>query len=400
MNKQPARTLVSMAFLAILLLGSVEVYACSKFDIKCKVKEAADKASDEAKSVGRDVQHASDQASAAALDTEAKANGFAHAAEAETSSKAMGFASYAIRMEQESADISNNEYKSLKAAASKAYASDLAQAKNAYVATQNTLKTMLKDTDSLLSFMKKQCTAGSVLNNFGKITPYGTKLTKLSGDEKQALNRLLRALMRKNPIDAQTASDLKAIGTSIGMITQNGVSLVGNAFQSNWGIYIGPSGSYDGLGGGVAVGFNVDTFPQQNGKFNMAITISGGVSATLGTADAGPAGGLDFGLSWGPGSSQAANGLTYTFSGSAMGFNTGLSWALPTPMISLLTGHPHNINPETLKSAATQQVTAPFTSLCAGPGISAGITIPFEPQDAANGSFSAGYTQVVSKGQF
>ena len=104
--------------------------------------------------------------------------------------------------------------------------------------------------------------------------------------------------MRKNPIDAQTASDLKAIGTSIGMITQNGVSLVGNAFQSNWGIYIGPSGSYDGLGGGVAVGFNVDTFPQQNGKFNMA------------------------------------------------------------------------------------------------------ITIPFEPQDAANGSFSAGYTEVVYKGQF
>ena len=184
MNKHPARTLVYMAFLGILLAGSVEVYACSKFDIKCKVKEAADKASDEAKSVGRDVQHAADQASAAALDTEAKANGFAHAAEAETSSKAMGFASYAIRMEQESADISNNEYKSLKAAASKAYASDLAQAKNAYVATQNTLKTMLKDTDSLLSFMKKQCTAGSVLNNFGKIAPYGTKLTKLSGDEK------------------------------------------------------------------------------------------------------------------------------------------------------------------------------------------------------------------------
>jgi hypothetical protein len=83
-----------------------------------------------------------------------------------------------------------------------------------------------------------------------------------------------------------------------------------------------------------------------------------------------------------------------------MGFNTGMSWSLPTPMISLLTGNPHNINLESLKSAAVQQVTSPFTSLCAGPGISAGITIPFEPQAAANGSFSAGYTQVVSKAQF
>ena len=394
------KNILKIIALGLLLHGSASVYACSKFDIKCKLKEAADKASNEAKTVGKDITKAANDAASKALEVEAKANGFANAAEAETASKAMGFASYAERMEKDSLDIAGKEYNTLKKDAVKAYATDLAAAQKAYVATQNSLKTMLKDGDSLLSFMKNQCTAGSVLSNFGKIAPYGAKMTKLSGDEKQALNRLLRALMRKNPIDAQTASDLKSIGTSIGMISQTGVSLVGNAFQSNWGIYVGPSGSYDGLGGGVSVGFNVDTFPQRNGKFNMAITISGGVSATLGTADAGPAGGLDLGLSWGPGSSQAASGLSYTFSGSAMGFNTGLSWSLPTPMISLLTGNPHNINVESLKSAAVQQVTSPFTSLCAGPGISAGITIPFEPQAAANGSFSAGYTQVVSKAQF
>ena len=155
------KNILKIIALGLLLHGSASVYACSKFDIKCKLKEAADKASNEAKTVGKDITKAANDAASTALEVEAKANGFANAAEAETASKAMGFASYAERMEKDSLDIAGKEYNTLKKDAVKAYATDLAAAQKAYVATQNSLKTMLKDGDSLLSFMKNQCTAGS-----------------------------------------------------------------------------------------------------------------------------------------------------------------------------------------------------------------------------------------------
>jgi hypothetical protein len=280
------------------------------------------------------------------------------------------------------------------------YKSGLSDAQTAYAQSQAGLKQFLSVSTNLLNYMKQQCESQGVQNNFGAITPYVKKFSSLSPASQSALIRIIRTITRGSPVDQQVAADMRVIGKEVGLISQNGVSLIGNAFQSNWGISIGASGGSNGLGGNTSIGFSIDTYPQSNGRYNMALTTSAGASATFGTADLGPGGSIDFSLGWGPGSSTGAEGTTWGVGGTVAGIDVALTWTVPGSLMQMfITGQPA-ITPQNLGMAILQGPMNQIKALCAGPGISAGVGVSVGAEAGPNISLNPGYTHVLKTWQF
>jgi len=255
---------------------------------------------------------------------------------------------------------------------------------------------VINNPNSLANYVKGVC-VGQATGNWGKITPFVNKALALNDDGKKALYRVLRTLGRGSTPDQQTAADMKVVGQALGMVTTNGLALVGNAYQSNWGISLGTSGGWvAGVNGSVS--FSMDTYPT-NGKYKMAVAVNSGVQVAAGVGILSPGATIGFGLGWGPGSSVDASGVTMTLGGAVGGIDVGAQWTIPPVLATAMVNDASrgSFSAQSLQSALTGQLDANIQAVCQAPGISAGVSIPTSG-NMGDATFSPGYTHVVWTG--
>jgi vacuolar-type H+-ATPase subunit H len=326
----------------------------------------------------------------------AKVKGWADLAAADAKSQAMGFKNYAERMAKDSAALSKGEFDKIRAQALASYSNALNDAKATYEDGRKALGPVIKTADSLANYVANTCSSQAT-SNWGKIKPYANKVTSLSGDAEQALNRVVRTIGRGSTPDEQTMRDMKTLGQSLGLITGNGLALVGNGYQSNFSISVGGSAGWV-ASLNTSVGFAMDTYPT-NGKYNMAVTVSTGVQVATGTSVLAPGASIGFGLGWGPGSATGAEGTTMTAGGSVGGIDVSASWTFQNDLAKALVNDAKTgkFNPAGLKKALTKQVTSVIETVCTVPGISAGVSFP-SSQNLGNVTYTPGYTHVIWTG--
>lgn len=329
---------------------------------------------------------------------QATAYNWSNLATADAASTAMGFRNYGERMAADSKQISQAEFAQIRTSALSNYSSGFSEAQNAYDKSRTALQPVLKTANSLANYVANTCSS-SATSSWGKITPYVSKAKGLDAATQDALSRVLHTLARGSKPDQQTAADMLALGKALGMVTDNGLALVGNAYQSNFSVSVGGSGGWIG-GANASVSFGMDTFPT-NGKYNMAVAVNAGVQVAAGTADIEPGATVGFGLGWGPGSAGGAEGQTLTAGGTAGGVDVAAQWTVPPSLAQALAtdAAKNGFNAASLKNALTSTVTADIQSVCQAPGISAGVSIPV-PANMGDVTLSAGYTHVVWKGTF
>ncbi len=333
---------------------------------------------------------------------EALANDWSSLVAADTASVAMGFKNYADRMEEDSENIGfsmkGSEYGQLRSQVVKNYGPELQTAANKYEVARKNLVPVISKANSLANYVANTCKT-SATGNWSKITPFVNKATKFDAETKEAVFRVLRTLARGSNPDQQTATDMLALGKALGMVSANGLALVGNETKSNFSLSLGSSAGWIG-GVNASVSFAMDTFPT-NGKYGMAVTVSTGIQVAAGTADLQPGATFGFGLGWGPGSAAGAEGQTLTAGGQAGGVEVAAQWALPPSLVQLLATDAarNDLSADSLKEALTTTVTDSIKTVCQVPGISAGVGIA-SAANMGNVTFSPGYTTVVWKGAF
>ena len=331
-----------------------------------------------------------------AANLEAKAYKWSSLAAADTASAAMGFKNYAERMDADSMPVGAAEYSVVRTSALKNYGPALSQASAKYEVARKNLVPVLSQANSVANYIANTCKAGAT-SSWGKITPFVNKAKALDAKTQDAVFRLLRTLARGSKPDQQTATDMLAVGQALGMVTANGLALVGNAYKSNFSISVGGSGGWI-AGVNSSVGFAMDTFPT-NGKYGMAIAVNTGVQVAAGTADLQPGATIGFGLGWGPGSAADGEGQTLTAGGEAGGIDVAAQWTLPPSLVQVLATDVarNGFDVNSLKDALTSSITDNITTMCQAPGISAGVSIP-SSANLGNVTFSPGYSYVVWKG--
>jgi hypothetical protein len=315
----------------------------------------------------------------------------------------MGFKNYFDRMEQTSKNIGRDkwgrpDYTGLLERAGANYGPEFRAAANKYEAARKVLDPVILKTNSVANYVANTCKT-SATGSWGKITPFVNKATKFNPETQEAVFRLLRTLAGGSNPDHQTATDMLDVGKALGMASNAGFALVGNAVKSNFSISLGGGGGWIG-GVNASVSFAMDTFPT-NGKHNMAVTVSSGIHVAAGTADLQPGASFGFALGWGPGSAAGAEGQTLTAGGDAGGVDVAAQWTLPPSLVQILATDAarNDLNADSLKEALTTTVTDSIKTVCQAPGVSAGVSIP-SSANMGNVTFSPGYTTVVWKGAF
>jgi len=326
----------------------------------------------------------------------ATANTWANVAEADTASRAMGFKNYAERMAKDSEVVGRDQYAVLRYNALQAYTNGSNQAKNAYESARVAVAPVVNTAWSLANYVKGIC-VNQATNNWGKITPFVSKVNALDANGKGEVYRIIHTLARGNTPDRQTMRDMKLVGEHLGLIAANGVALVGNAYQSNWGISLGASGGWI-AGVNSSVSFSMDTYPT-NGQYKMAIAVNSGVQVAAGSGDLAPGASIGFGLGWGPGSSVDASGTTMTAGGALGGIDVAAQWTFQPVIAQAIADNARsgNFTQETLQTALTSAVVSNIQSVCQTPGISAAVNFP-SPGNLGDVTFSPGYTYVVWTG--
>lgn len=331
-----------------------------------------------------------------AANLEAKASKWSSLAAADTASKAMGFKNYAERMAADSVPVGAAQYPAIQQGALKSYASAQSQAAAKYEQARKSLGPVISQANSVANYVANTCKS-SATGNWGKITPFVNKAKALDSDTQDAVYRLVRTLARGSTPDQQTAADMLAVGQALGMVSANGLALVGNANKSNFSISVGGSGGWvAGVNSSVALA--MDTFPT-NGKYNMAVTVSTGVQVAAGTSALSPGATIGFGLGWAPGSAADGDGPTMTAGGEVGGIDVAAQWNLPPSLVQVLATDVarNGFDVNSLKNALTSSVTDSITAMCQAPGVSAGVSFP-SSTNLGNVTFSPGYTYVAWKG--
>jgi len=329
--------------------------------------------------------------------TMAKASNWSNLAAADTASQAMGFRNYADRMAADSVAVGRDQYGTVRNDALRAYTASSNQAQNTYEDARKAVAPVINTANSVAKYIAGIC-VNQATSSWGKITPYVNRAQSLDDNGKKALYRVLRTLARGSTPDQQTAADLKAVGVALGMITGNGLALVGNSYQSNFGISVGGSGGWI-AGVNSSVSFSMDTFPT-NGKYKMAIAVNSGVQVAAGSGDLAPGATIGFGLGWGPGSAVGASGVTLTAGGAVGGIDVAAQWTIPPSLAQVMAADAKrgNFTVDTLKNAVTSQIVSDVQAVCQAPGISAGVSFP-SPGNLGDVTFSPGYTHVVWTGE-
>ena len=185
------------------------------------------------------------------------------------------------------------------------------------------------------------------------------------------------------------------IGQSLGLITSNGLALVGNSMQSNFSLSVTGSGSDMMVGGNVSVGLAMDTFPQPNNHYNMAVFLAAGGTLSV---DPLPSASLQVGLGWGPGSSSTMEGVNFGVGASAGPVSGGIGWTIPSTLLAQMVHEAQNPSPANLLAAVNTSISA-ITSLCAAPGLSVAVGYGVGGANM-NASVGVGYSHVLWAGQF
>lgn len=327
---------------------------------------------------------------------EAKANKWSSLVAADTASAAMGFKNYAERMDADSMPVGAAEYSVIRTNAIKNYTAAHSQAAAKYEVARKNLGPVISQANSVANYVANVCKA-SATSSWGKITPFVNKAKQLDAKTQDSVFRLLRTLARGSTPDQQTASDMLAVGQALGMVSANGLALVGNANKSNFSVSVGGSGGWV-AGVNSSVGFAMDTFAT-NGKYNMAVTVSTGVQVAAGTSALSPGATIGFGLGWAPGSAVDGEGPTITAGGEVGGIDVAAQWSLPPSLAQVLATDVarNGFDVNSLKNALTSSVTDGITAMCQAPGISAGVSLPTST-NLGNVTFSPGYSFVAWKG--
>ncbi len=337
-----------------------------------------------------------DKAAMESANNLAKANTWANLAAADTAAAAMGFKNYAERMAADSATVGRDQYEGLRNDALRAYTNQSNQAKSTYESARQAVAPVINTANSVAKYVAGICVSQAT-SSWGKITPYASKAQALDENGKKAVYRILRTLARGSTPDQQTAADMKTVGQALGMVTGNGLALVGNAYQSNFGISLGASGGWIG-GVNSSVSFSMDTFPT-NGKYKMAVAVNSGVQVAAGSGTLAPGASIGFGLGWGPGSSVDASGVTMTAGGAIGGVDVAAQWTIPPVLAEAMANDARrgSFSVDSLQSALTGQLISNIQAVCQAPGISAGVSFP-TPGNLGDVTFSPGYTRVVWTG--
>jgi len=329
---------------------------------------------------------------------EATANKWTNLAEADTASAVMGFKNYADRMAADSAAVGQSEFAQIRTDAIKANNLKIYVLDTLARRIYNKIGPIVGGSDTLARYVADTCLEPAK-SGWGKITPFVTKAKALDGATQEAVFRVLRTIGRGNKPDRQTATDMLAVGQALGMVSANGLALVGNAYKSNFSVSVG--GSATGVVGiNASVALAMDTFPT-NGKYGMAVTVNTGAQLAAGTADIFPGATIGFGLGWGPGSAADGEGMTMTAGGSLAAIDVAAQWSVPNDVVKALVTDAlkTEFTLAGLTETLTSNLTASIQTMCQVPGVSAGVSIPV-PANMGDVTFSTGYTYVAWRGSF
>jgi hypothetical protein len=88
-----------------------------------------------------------------------------------------------------------------------------------------------------------------------------------------------------------------------------------------------------------------------------------------------------------------------TAGGALGGIDVAAQWTVPPSLAQAMAADAKrgNFSVDSLKTALTSQIISGIETVCAAPGISAGVSIP-TPGNLGDVTFSPGYTHVLWKG--
>jgi hypothetical protein len=304
-GKHCAGLVIAMA----AMFAMSNAYACKKYDVICKAKDAAKKAAE-------DAQRAADQAAA-----DAKAAADKAAAEAAAAAKAA--ADQAAAVAAQGAAISSSEMKSIVANAKNVYADSTGAMTAGYNAAVNKCKAWI---NAALEAIWRAAGKSFVKSNSAFILDMKHRAQNLDADGQAALNRVKRAIGAKR-IDDQARADMQLLTSKIAYAGKDIGSSVKN---SSFGIQICDSGGAGNVGGEGCYMMIMQTY-LENGKYKVGLARSVGVAASPVPSDVGVE--STFGIFWGPGGIDANNGPSMGLGLGVVldeGLEVGVSWGVPT----------------------------------------------------------------------
>jgi hypothetical protein len=343
----------------------------------------------------------------------AKAATYVNVADADAAAKRWGYLNYADRLTKLSKPFAEGEFARLTNHMKKPWVNEINQSMKLAVAA-NTLKTLPPTQAELQKLgaaalsaitqapgfdivqeMALQC-AGNVIatsDSIRAIAPQIAAMQNLQPQQLNALYRVVRTLVTRAAIDQQMAADMKTVGVALGYFQKN--------FPANFSIavvgdYATPA-TYN-MGGNIAVAYSMNTFPDNQGKYRSALTVSVGPTASLVKTE-GLSLGLVFGLN--QGDATEAEGASYGIGSTVGSYNGGLSWGLPlgfqeTVVKTAITLSKQITDPRKVKETLLAQFKEQINTICAQPSVSGGVTLPYTKPEGLAISFSAGYTNVIT----
>jgi hypothetical protein len=324
----PTAKLASKLLLALFIgtLGSNAV-ACSRFNVACKIREAADrvkhaaedaanKARQEAEAAANAAKQEADRAAAAA------AQAAQAAAQAEAAAQAAATAA-ANRVAQQGSAISSTEMRNIVSGAKGVYADSTGAMTNGYNMAVNKFKALL---NAALDAIWRAAGKAAVKNSGRFLLDMKHRAQNLDANGQAALNRIKRAIGSKN-IDEQARADMQVLTRAI---VFGGNDIASAVTHSSFGIQICDSVGAGNVGGETCYMMIMQTY-LENGKFKVGLARSFGVAASPVPSDLGAE--STYGIFWGPGGIDDNTGASIGLALGVVleeGLEVGISWGIPT----------------------------------------------------------------------
>lgn len=320
----PTAKLASKLLLA-LFIGTLgfNAAACSRFDVPCKIRDAANKAKQAAEDAANKAKQEADAAAAAAKQEADRAAAAAAQAAAQAAAAEAAAQAAAAKVAQQGASISSSEMKGIVNNAKNVYADSTGAMTNGYNAAVNKFKALL---NAALDAIWRAAGKAAV-NKSGKlIVDMKHRAQNLDAEGQAALNRIKRAIGAKN-IDEQARADMQVLTKAI---VFGGNDIASAVTHSSFGIQICDSVGAGNVGGETCYLMIMQTY-LENGKFKVGLARSFGVAASPVPSDVGAE--STFGIFWGPGGIDDNTGASIGLALGVVleeGLEVGISWGIPT----------------------------------------------------------------------
>jgi hypothetical protein len=324
----PTARLASKLLLA-LFIGTLgfNAAACSRFNVPCKIREAADrvknaaedaanKARQEAEAAANAAKQEADRAAAAA------AQAAQAAAQAEAAAQAAATAA-ANRVAQQGSAISSTEMRTIVSGAKGVYADSTGAMTNGYNTAVNKFKALL---NAALDAIWRAAGKAAVNKSGRFLLDMKHRAQNLDANGQAALNRIKRAIGSKN-IDEQARADMQVLTRAI---VFGGNDIASAVTHSSFGIQICDSVGAGNVGGETCYMMIMQTY-LENGKFKVGQARSFGVAASPVPSDLGAE--STYGIFWGPGGIDDNTGASIGLALGVVleeGLEVGISWGIPT----------------------------------------------------------------------